>query len=60
MKVEKITAEGQTRVLITPLDGKGRVEELARMLAGNQVTAPARRNAQVLLEAPVVEVVYLR
>ena len=51
MKVEKITAEGQTRVLITPLDGKGRVEELARMLAGNQVTAPARRNAQVLLEA---------
>ena len=51
LKVEKNTTNRQTMVTITPLTATMRTEELARMLAGDQITAPARRHAQELLES---------
>ncbi|MBF0175749.1 MAG: DNA repair protein RecN [Magnetococcales bacterium] len=50
LKVEKSTLDERTQVHIHTLDEAGRVEELARMLAGDLVTAPARHNARELLE----------
>ncbi|MBF0462286.1 MAG: DNA repair protein RecN [Magnetococcales bacterium] len=50
LKVEKHTANGQTTVTVTPLTWETRIEELARMLAGEQITAPARQHAQELLQ----------
>jgi DNA repair protein RecN (Recombination protein N) len=42
--------EGEaTLTAVTPLDAGGRVEELARMLAGDRVTAEARAAAEALL-----------
>ncbi|MFP4304639.1 DNA repair protein RecN [Rhodosalinus sp.] len=42
--------EGETTLTaVTPLDAGGRVEELARMLAGDRVTAEARAAAESLL-----------
>ncbi|MEO5341556.1 MAG: DNA repair protein RecN [Magnetococcus sp. MYC-9] len=49
LKVEKKTRQEQTIVTATPLDQVARIEELARMLAGEQITAPARHQAQELL-----------
>ncbi|MBF0285605.1 MAG: DNA repair protein RecN [Magnetococcales bacterium] len=50
-KVEKITVGDQTQVALRPLNPAERVEELARMLAGESVTDAARRNARELLRA---------
>jgi DNA repair protein RecN (Recombination protein N) len=47
--VSKHTTEGRTHSRVEPLDRTGRVEELARMLAGAVVTKTARANARELL-----------
>ena len=49
--VEKESADGRTRVDIVKLDKSGRVEELARMLTGAEITESARRHAKELLKS---------
>lgn len=49
LKVEKNTQADQTTVTVIPLTTEARIEELARMLAGEQITMPARQHAQELL-----------
>jgi DNA repair protein RecN (Recombination protein N) len=51
LKVEKKSNQGKTTASIKILDQKARIEEIARMLAGNKVTAPARQNAKDLLQS---------
>jgi DNA repair protein RecN (Recombination protein N) len=46
--VSKRTAHGRTEVVLEPLDEAGKVRELARMLAGQTVTAAALRHAAEL------------
>jgi DNA repair protein RecN (Recombination protein N) len=41
--------KGVVRSEVTPLDGKARIEELARMLGGTEITATTRRHAAELL-----------
>ncbi|QDC09252.1 DNA repair protein RecN [Oceanicola sp. D3] len=48
-RVEKSVAKGQTLSTVTPLDAPARVDELARMLAGETVTEEARAAARALL-----------
>ncbi len=47
--VEKETRGGRTRTLVTRLDDEGRVDEVARMLAGGQRTEAVQRAARDLL-----------
>jgi DNA repair protein RecN (Recombination protein N) len=47
--VEKHTAKGGTHVDVLKLDRNGRIEELARMLTGAEITASAREHAKELL-----------
>lgn len=47
--VAKETVKGRTRVAVTKLDRNGRVEEIARMLTGAEITDSARRHAKELL-----------
>jgi DNA repair ATPase RecN len=42
-------------VRVEPVEGEGRVVELARMLAGDRVTETTRRQARELLEAAPAE-----
>ncbi len=49
--VEKETRGGRTRTLVSRLDDAGRVDEVARMLAGGQRTAAVQRAARDLLSA---------
>ena len=49
-RVEKDVAEGVTTSRVVPLDTPGRVDEIARMLAGDTVTDAARGAALALLE----------
>jgi DNA repair protein RecN (Recombination protein N) len=49
--VGKRTARRRTSVTVRRLEGKARVEELARMLGGEEVTSQARANARQLLRA---------
>ncbi|MBI4241861.1 MAG: DNA repair protein RecN [Candidatus Rokubacteria bacterium] len=51
LKVEKLVRGGKTRTRVEVLDDAGRVEELARMLGGDQVTEAARRHARELYGA---------
>jgi DNA repair protein RecN (Recombination protein N) len=48
-RVEKRVAGGMTTSTVVPLDAQARVEEIARMLAGDTVTGAAREAARVLL-----------
>lgn len=48
LRVEKSVQGGKTRTTVEILDETGRVEELARMLGGEQVTETARRHAREL------------
>jgi DNA repair protein RecN (Recombination protein N) len=48
--VQKEAVKGQTEVSIEKLDRYGRVEELARMLTGAEITDSARRHAKELLK----------
>ncbi|RMG49182.1 MAG: hypothetical protein D6723_14235 [Acidobacteria bacterium] len=50
-RVVKRVTGGRARVAVTKLDHRGRVEELARMMAGARVTDVSRRHARELLEA---------
>ena len=50
LKVEKTTTEGQTRTGITPLDEEHRVEEIARMLSGVEITAKSLENAAEMIQ----------
>jgi DNA repair protein RecN (Recombination protein N) len=49
--VEKRVVKGATRTTVTTLDAVARVEEVARMLGGEQVTDTSRRHARELLKA---------
>jgi len=53
--VSKQVANGRTIARIDVLEAKGRVEELARMLAGERVTDTTRRQARELLASPARE-----
>jgi DNA repair protein RecN (Recombination protein N) len=47
--VKKLVDEARTRTLVDELKEGERVDELARMLGGNEVTPLARRHARELL-----------
>ncbi len=47
--VEKTLAANKTRVSVHELDALARVDEIARMLAGEQITEAARENARTML-----------
>jgi len=49
-RVEKRQAQDQTLSTVTPLAAADRVDEIARMLAGDSVTAEARAAARALLD----------
>ncbi len=49
--VAKTTANGVTRSRVAVLDGAGRVEEIARMLGGVEITATTRKAAAEMLRA---------
>lgn len=48
--VTKSVRGGRTRAEIRPVDGDDRVEELARMLSGEEITEAARRHAREWLQ----------
>ena len=48
-RVEKAVREGMTTSTVTPLDAPQRVDEVARMLAGDTITDAARAAAEALL-----------
>jgi DNA repair protein RecN (Recombination protein N) len=50
--VEKLVAEGATTTTVRSVDGEDRVREIARMLAGDEITPQARALALQLLETP--------
>ncbi len=49
-RVEKTVTRGQTLSRVVPLDADARIDEVARMLAGDTITDEARAAARVLLE----------
>ena len=51
LRVTKLTDGRTTRTTLTELDGDERVEELARMLGGVEITAKAREHARDMLSA---------
>jgi DNA repair protein RecN (Recombination protein N) len=50
-RVSKSSAAGRTVSRISPLDGEGRVLEIARMLGGEDITATTRQHASEMLES---------
>jgi DNA repair protein RecN (Recombination protein N) len=48
-RVEKSVTKGMTTTNVVPLDRPERVDEVARMLAGNTITDAAREAARALL-----------
>jgi len=48
-RVQKAVADGATLSRVVPLDPEARVDEIARMLAGDTITAAARAAAEALL-----------
>jgi len=51
VRVRKQASGGQTRTMLEPLGQDERVEELARMLGGAEITARTREHAREMLEA---------
>ncbi|HCA58873.1 MAG TPA: hypothetical protein DEP46_12925 [Blastocatellia bacterium] len=49
--VEKSAAKGRTRIALRELSASERIEEIARMLAGEKITDAARENAREMLAA---------
>lgn len=49
--VQKETLKGRTQVSVGKLDRSGRIEEIARMLTGAEITESARRHAKELLKS---------
>lgn len=50
IRVEKRIDNGRTNTLVTLLDGPGRVQEVARMLAGEQISDAALQHATEMIE----------
>jgi DNA repair protein RecN (Recombination protein N) len=50
LRVSKLSDGRNTRISVTPLSGEARVEEIARMLGGLEITARARAHALEMLE----------
>ncbi len=50
LAVQKAVTAGRTQVFLTKLNRSGRIEELARMLTGAEITDSARRHAKELLK----------
>ena len=48
--IAKDQADGQTLSRVTPLDVSGRIDEIARMLGGVEVTTTTRRHAEEMLQ----------
>jgi len=55
LAVSKHVAGGRTTARVSVLERNERVEELARMLAGERVTETTRRQARELLAAPAAK-----
>ena len=55
LAVSKHVANGRTTARVSVLERPERVEELARMLAGERVTETTRRQARELLAAPATK-----
>ena len=51
LAVQKAVVDGRTQVDISKLNRTGRIEELARMLTGAEITDTARRHARELLKS---------
>ena len=51
LRVTKLSVDRTTRTTLAELDGDERVEELARMLGGVEITAKARAHARDMLSA---------
>ena len=51
VRVSKRSVGGKTQTRLEPLDGEARIDELARMLAGANVTETAREHAREMLAA---------
>jgi DNA repair protein RecN (Recombination protein N) len=51
-RIAKTVSGGRTRTTIHPLDVQGRLEEIARMLGGQTITARTLDHARELLEQP--------
>jgi len=49
LKVEKTTIEGKTYTRLRPLNAAERIQEIAVMLSGNQVTPTAVAHAKQLM-----------
>ncbi|TSA14660.1 MAG: DNA repair protein RecN [Betaproteobacteria bacterium] len=47
--VSKFGIEGKVKTLVSVLDRKGRIEEVARMLGGTEITATTRKHAAEML-----------
>jgi DNA repair protein RecN (Recombination protein N) len=47
--VSKFGVEGRVSATVSVLDRKGRVEEVARMLGGTEITATTRKHAAEML-----------
>lgn len=47
--IQKKVDAGRTQTVVTTLDETGRIDELARMLSGDKLTAAAKENARTLL-----------
>ncbi|MBN1596651.1 DNA repair protein RecN [candidate division FCPU426 bacterium] len=48
--VQKAVEHGRTATMVTGLDAEGRVREIARLMAGDQLTETALRHARELIE----------
>lgn len=55
--VSKDVVGGRTTTQVVELDERGRIEELARMIGGSEVTASARKHAKELIKSLAVETV---
>ncbi len=50
-RVEKLSGDGQTRTDVSPLTADARLEEIARMLGGVEITAQTRAHASEMIDA---------
>ncbi len=55
LQVSKLSDGRNTRISVTALNGEARVEEIARMLGGLEITARARAHALEMLERALVD-----
>jgi DNA repair protein RecN (Recombination protein N) len=53
--VNKGVVNGRTLTNVVELDEQGRIEELARMIGGSEITASARKHAKELIKSVAIE-----